>query len=111
MLGFDGTRVRSNNHRQRAVKVEELDELEQQLKLKFRELEQQVEQHDARDDAAQAAADEELLALKSKRKKTQNRLKAVRKTKAEIERARAAGHASARCRLCHSVWSYRQDSQ
>jgi transposase len=92
-LGFDGTRIRSNNHRQRSVNVEDLEQLEEQLKLQFEELEQQVQQHDARDDAAQAAADEELLALKSKRKKTQNRLEAVRKAKAERDRAKAAGEA------------------
>ena len=92
-LGFDGTRVRSSNHRQRAVDVEDLDELEKQLTLTFAELERQVQQQDSRDDAAQAATDEELIALKSKRKKTENRLEAVQKAKAEIERAKAAGEA------------------
>ena len=51
-LGFDGTRVRSNNNRQRSVNVEDLEQLEEQLKLQFEDLERQVQQHDARDDAA-----------------------------------------------------------
>jgi transposase len=87
-FGFDGTRLRASNARSRKVAVDKLDELEQELQKTFAELEQQVANADALDEEQLGGAS--LNRVPAELRKTENRLKAVRRAKAEIERVKAA---------------------
>lgn len=87
-FGFDGTRLRASNARSRKVAVDKLDKLEKELQKTFAELEQQVADADALDEEQLGGAS--LHRLPQELKNTENRLKAVRRAKAEIDRVKAA---------------------
>ncbi len=87
-FGFEGTRLRASNARQRSVAVEKLGEIERKLPQTFEELEQQVA-------AADVLAEEQLGGASLHRvsqelSQTKHRLAAVRRAQAEIDRVKAA---------------------
>ena len=87
-FGFDGTRLRASNARSKKVLVEQLDEIEKELRQTFLELEKQVAEADVLDEERLGGAS--LQQVSKKLGKTQNRLAAVRDAQAEIARVRAA---------------------
>lgn len=90
-FGFDGTRLRASNARQRSVSVEKLGEIERKLQQTFDELEQQVAAADALDEEQLGGAS--LHRVSQELKQTKNRLAAVRRAQAEIDRVKAAAEA------------------
>ena len=90
-FGFDGTRLRASNARQRSVSVEKLGEIEQQLQQTFDELEKHVADADALDEEQLGGAS--LQRVSKDLVKTKNRLAAVRAAQAEIARVKAAAEA------------------
>ena len=88
-FGFDGTRLRASNARQRVVAVGQLDEIERKLQQKFAELEQQVAAADELDEEQLGGAS--LHRVSKKLASTKQRLAAVRRAQAEIDRVKAAG--------------------
>ena len=91
-FGFDGTRLRASNARSRMIDVDKLDEVEQQLQKLFSEFEQQAAAEDARDEELVAVASSHRI-TPEEIKTAENRLAAVRRAKAEIERTKQAGEA------------------
>ena len=87
-FGFDGTRLRASNARQRSVSVEKLGEIEQKLQQTCDELEKQVADADALDEEQLGGAS--LQRVSRDLVKTKNRLAAVRAAQAEIARVKAA---------------------
>lgn len=87
-FGFDGTRLRASNARQRSVAVEKLGEIERKLQQTFDELEKQVAAADALDEEQLGGAS--LHRVSEDLKQTKNRLAAVRRAQAEIDRVKAA---------------------
>ena len=90
-FGFDGTRLRASNGRQRSVAVEKLGEIERQLQQTFAELEQQVAAADQLDEEQLGGAS--LHRVSKDLAKTKNRLAAVRRAQVEIDRVKAASEA------------------
>lgn len=88
-FGFDGTRLRASNARQRTVAVAKLDEIEQKLQQTFAELERQVAETDTREE--EQLGGESLHRVSKELAKAENRLKAVRRAQAEIARVKEAG--------------------
>lgn len=85
-FNFDGTRIYSHNGKHRSVDVAKLDEVERELKQKFLQLEREV---------AELDAEEELFESKKKhiekqQRQSANKLAAIERAKAEIERAKQA---------------------
>lgn len=87
-FGFDGTRLRASNARSQKVLVEQLDEIEKELRQTFLELEKQVAEADVLDEERLGGAS--LEQVSKKLGKTENRLAAVRRAQAEIARVKAA---------------------
>ena len=87
-FGFDGTRLRASNARQRTVAVAKLDEIERKLQQTFVELEQQVADADAHDEEQLDGGS--LHRVSKDLANTENRLIAVRRAQTEIARVKAA---------------------
>ena len=86
-FGFDGTRLRSSNKRTRTVDVAGLEALEQELQRTFAEWEQEATTADARDEES---FDGPLQRTPKDLAKAKNRLEALARARAEIERVKAA---------------------
>ena len=88
-LAFDGTRVRANNRRSGTRTLAELEKMQEELAARFAELEAQMAEADAREDALFSAAEADALA--EEWADLERREQEVAAALAELERAREAG--------------------